>query len=78
MTKFRAITLQDNDIPWFCWDQTDDHSKTRAMEWGKTLVPSPVHLDPEDQESAIAYYEWSAIIPEGTVLPDWIEIVENP
>jgi hypothetical protein len=71
MTTYRATELHDNDLPWACWDQTD-HSKTRPMEWGKTLIPTPIHADPADPESPILRYEWQAILPEGTPLPDWI------
>ena len=68
MTRYRATELYDNDLPWFCWDQTAD-DQTRPMEWGVTLVPTPDDVDEP------TYWEWSAMLPEGTILPPWIEIV---
>ena len=65
MNTYRATELHDNDLPWYCWDQTD-HTKTRPMQWGVTLVPTP--NDPEDSTE----WTWSAMLPEGTILPSWI------
>ena len=70
MTRYRATELHDNDLPWFCWDQTATN-KTRPMKWGITLVPTP---DDVDEPSL---WEWSAMLPEGTNLPSWIQIVEQ-
>jgi len=37
------------------------------MQWGVTLIPTP--NDPEDPTE----WTWSAMLPEGTTLPAWIE-----
>jgi hypothetical protein len=74
MTTYRATELHDNDLPWACWDQTD-HSKTRPMEWGVTLVPTPIYEDPEDLDTFL-YYEWQAMLPPGTELPAWITVIQ--
>ena len=66
MNTYRATELHDNDLSWYCWDQTD-HTKTRPMQWGVTLVPSP--NDMEDPTE----WTWSALLPPDTELPDWIE-----
>jgi hypothetical protein len=66
MPRYRATELQDNDLPWFCWDQTAAN-KTRPMQWGVTLVPTP------DDPKNPTYWEWSAMLPEGTELPTWIK-----
>ena len=68
MTRYRATELHDNDLPWFCWDQTAD-DQTRPMVWGVTLVPTPDNVDEP------TFWEWSAMLPKGTILPPWIEIV---
>ena len=68
MTRYRATELHDNNLPWFCWDQTEQ-DETRPMQWGVTLVPTPDDIDEPTQ------WEWSALLPEGTPLPKWIEIV---
>jgi hypothetical protein len=65
MTRYRSTELHDNNLPWFCWDQTVTN-KTRSMQWGVTLVPMP--NDPEDPTELT----WSAMLPEGTILPSWI------
>jgi hypothetical protein len=70
MTRYRAKELHDNDLPWFCWDQTAD-DQTRPMEWGVTLVPTPDDVDEP------TLWEWSAMLPEGTKLPSWIKVVEQ-
>jgi hypothetical protein len=74
MTTYRATELHENDLPWSCWDQSD-HSKTRPMEWGITLVPTPVYENPEDIDTFL-YYEWKAILPDNVNLPDWITRVD--
>lgn len=66
MTTYRATELHDNDLPWACWDQTD-HTKTRSIEWGVTLVPTP-----NDSENPTEW-TWSAMLPENTELPAWIQ-----
>jgi hypothetical protein len=66
MPRYRATALQDNSLPWYCWDTTDG-GKTRPMEWGVTLVPTPD--DPEDPTE----WTWSAMLPEGITLPSWIQ-----
>jgi hypothetical protein len=65
MNTYQATELHDNDLPWYCWDQTD-HTKTRPMQWGITLVPMP--NDTEDPTE----WTWRAMLPEGTILPSWI------
>jgi hypothetical protein len=65
MSRYRATELHANNLPWFCWDQTTT-DKTRSMQWGVTLVPMP--NDPEDPTE----WTWSAMLPEGTILPIWI------
>lgn len=62
MNRYRATELHDNDLPWFCWDQ-NDHSKTRPMTWGTTLQPVAI---------GEAEWQWDAMLPEGTKLPNWI------
>jgi len=74
MITYRATELHDNDLPWACWDQTD-HSKTRPMEWGVTLVPTAIYEDPEDLDTFL-YYEWQAMLPQGTQLPAWITVIQ--
>lgn len=66
MPRYRATELHDNDLPWFCWDKTAENS-TRPMQWGVTLIPVPD--DPENPTE----WTWSAMLPEGTQLPPWIE-----
>jgi hypothetical protein len=66
MPRYRATALQNNSLPWFCWDTTTG-SGTRPMEWGVTLIPTP--NDPEDPTE----WTWSAMLPEGTQLPAWIQ-----
>jgi hypothetical protein len=66
MPRYRATELRDNNLPWFCWDTTTG-SSTRPMEWGVTLVPTP--NDPENPTE----WTWSAMLPEGTTLPAWIQ-----
>jgi hypothetical protein len=66
MTRYQSTELHDNNLPWFCWDQTVTN-KTRSMQWGVTLVPMP--NDPEDPTE----WTWDAMLPEGTQLPDWIQ-----
>ena len=73
MTRYRATELHDNDLPWFCWDQTEQ-DETRPMQWGVTLVPTQVYEDQENPETFL-YYQWSAMLPEGTILPSWIQQV---
>lgn len=73
MTTYRATELHDNSLPWSCWDQTD-HSKTRPMQWGVTLVPTPIYEDPEDLDTFL-YYEWQAMLPPNTQLPSWITVI---
>ena len=73
MTTYRATELHDNNLSWTCWDQTD-HSKTRPMEWGVTLVPTPIYEDPKDEDTFL-YYEWQAILPQGTKIPSWIQVI---
>ena len=70
MTRYRATELHGNDLPWFCWDQTAD-DQTRPMEWGVTLVPTPDDVDEP------TFWEWSAMLPEGTLLPPWIKVVKQ-
>ena len=65
MNTYQATELHDNDLPWYCWDQTDN-TKTRPMQWGVTLVPMP--NDPENPTE----WTWSAMLPEGVILPSWI------
>jgi hypothetical protein len=65
MNTYQATELHDNDLPWYCWDQTDN-TKTRQMQWGITLVPTP--NDPEDPTE----WTWSTMLPEETILPSWI------
>jgi len=76
MTRYRATELQDNALPWFCWDQTAT-DKTRPMEWGVTLVPTPIFDEYEDGIGIgdPTHYEWSAMLPEGITLPEWIEVI---
>jgi hypothetical protein len=66
MPRYRATTLQNNSLPWLCWDTTEGN-KTRPMQWGVTLVPTP------DDPKNPTYWEWSAMLPEGTQLPTWIK-----
>jgi hypothetical protein len=66
MPRYRATELRDNSLPWFCWDTTEG-GKTRPMQWGVTLVPTP--NDPKKP----TYWEWSAMLPNGTQLPTWIK-----
>jgi hypothetical protein len=66
MTSYKATELHDNALPWFCWDQTATN-KTRPMQWGVTLVPT--QDDPENPTE----WTWSAMLPDGTQLPDWIQ-----
>ena len=66
MNTYRATELHDNDLAWYCWDQTD-HTKTRPMQWGVTLVPSPNDMEEPTE------WTWSALLPPDTELPDWIE-----
>jgi hypothetical protein len=70
MTRYRATELHDNDLPWYCWDQTAD-DQTRPMGWGVTLAPTPNDIDEP------TYWEWSAMLPEGTLLPPWIKVVKQ-
>jgi hypothetical protein len=44
------------------------------MEWGVTLVPTPIYQDPEDKDTFL-YYEWQAILPHGTKVPSWIQVI---
>jgi hypothetical protein len=79
MRTFRASSLQDNALPWKCWDDTE-HTRTRDEVWGVTLVPSPIYASYAKDEDGfeqpvgeILYYEWSALLdPSDTPLPEWI------
>ena len=66
MPRYRATELRANNLPWFCWDTTEV-GKTRPMEWGVTLVPTP-----DDFENPTEW-TWNAMLPEGTTLPAWIQ-----
>jgi len=66
MPRYRATALQNNNLPWFCWDKTTGGG-TRPMQWGVTLVPTP------DDPKNPTYWEWSAMLPEGTQIPTWIK-----
>jgi hypothetical protein len=66
MPRYRATELRANNLPWFCWDTTEGNG-TRPMQWGVTLVPTP------DDPKKPTYWEWSAMLPEGTTLPTWIK-----
>ena len=66
MPRYRATELHDNDLPWYCWDTTTGDG-TRPMKWAVTLVPTP--NDPENPTE----WTWSAMLPEGTELPAWIQ-----
>jgi hypothetical protein len=66
MTKYKSTELHDNNLPWFCWDQTTT-DKTRSMLWGITLVPTPNDFENPTE------WTWNAMLPKGTQLPDWIK-----
>jgi hypothetical protein len=66
MPRYRSTELRANNLPWYCWDTTTGND-TRPMEWGVTLVPTP--NDPENPTE----WTWSAMLPEGTTLPAWIQ-----
>jgi hypothetical protein len=70
MPRYRATALQNNNLPWFCWDTTEG-GKTRPMQWGVTLVPTPNDLENPTE------WTWSAMLPEGTQLPSWITVIST-
>jgi hypothetical protein len=70
MPRYRSTELRDNNLPWFCWDQTATN-KTRPMQWGVTLVPTP-----DDFENPTEW-TWRAMLPEGTTLPSWITVIST-
>ena len=74
MRKFRAGILQNNDLPWRCWDD-EAQTRTRPMVWGETLIPAGVYAEYDPEGNPVGdpiYFQWTALLPTDVQLPDWI------
>jgi hypothetical protein len=79
MRTFRASLIQNNNLPWKNWDDTE-HTRTRDEVWGVTLVPRPFYESLDEEGNGVGeplYYEWTALLAPEVALPDWITEVTS-